>query len=240
MFKKKEKKPYIKRKDFLEPFEKTDKIKGSVLFILYVFIIVFSGSLLERTGIELLQNNMTFFGYLILFSAALIMFGKTYFRSFNNIKEKDVLNIFIILSITLVLMVAAAIFLSMGLGIENSNQESIENDTANDGTVKILMTTAAVLFAPFAEETVYRFFLFRLIRGKSGWVRRISAHIFVAALFAFSHCWGYVIIEKDFSQLLGVMPLFIVGLGFSIAYDKTKNLALPILMHMALNLIAST
>lgn len=240
MFKKKEKKPYIKREDFLEPFEKTDKIKGLSLFLVYACGIVFGGYLLPLTGIPFIRQNLTFFVYLFAFIVAAALFGKMYFRSFRDIKEKDLEDAFIIFGIFILLMIAAAIFLSMGLGIENTNQQNFEEGTAVGGTVKILATIAVVLFAPFVEETSYRFFLFRLVRGESGWVRRIAAHISVAALFAFSHCWDYVIIDKDFTQLLGVMPLFIVGLGFSIAYDKTKNLALPIIMHMALNLIAST
>lgn len=240
MFAKKEKKPYVKRQDFLEPFEKTDKIKGLCLFLVYAFLSVLGGSLLYRTGVPFIQENLTFFVYLIDFTLAAALFGKMYFCSFKDIKEKDLENAFVILGIIFILMVVSAIFLSMCLGIENTNSENIENDTANGGTVKILMTIAAMLFAPFVEETAYRFFLFRLIRGKNGWGRRITAHILVAALFAFSHCWAYVIIDKDFSQLLGVLPLFFMGLGVSIMYDKNKNLALPILIHMSVNLIAST
>lgn len=240
MFAKKEKKPYVKRQDFLEPFEKTDKIKGLCLFLVYAFLSVLGGPLLYRTGVPFIQENLTFCVYLIDFVVAISLFWKMYFRSFKDIKEKDLESAFVIFGIFILLMIAVTIFLSMGLGIENTNQENIENDTANGGTVKILMTIAAILFAPFAEETAYRFFLFRIIRGEGGWIRRIVAHILVAALFAFNHCWDYVIINKDFSQLLGVLPLFIMGLGFSVAYDKNKNFALPIIMHMALNLIAST
>lgn len=239
MFKKKEKKPCIKREDFLEPFEKTDKIKGLCLFLVYAFGSVFGGSLLIRTGVPLIQENMTFFVYLFDLIVAAALFWKMYFRSFRDIKEKDLEDAIGLFGIFIALMVAAAIFLSMGLGIENTNNEAIENDIASGGIVKTLIIIPAVFFAPFVEETAYRFFLFRLIRGKSGWVQRIAAHILVATLFAFSHCWDYVIIDKDFTQLLGVLPLFIIGLGFSVAYDKTKNLALPIIMHIALNLISS-
>lgn len=236
---KSDKKPYIKRENFLEPFEKADKIKGLCLFLVYAFGSVFGGSLLIRTGVPLIMENMTFFVYLFDFIAAAALFWKMYFRSFRDIKEKDLEDAIGIFGIFVALMVAAAIFLSMGLGIEDTNSEAIENDIASGGIVKTLIIIPAVFFAPFVEETAYRFFLFRLIRGESGWVRRIVAHIFVSAMFAFSHCWDYVLIGKDFSQLLGVLPLFIIGLGFSIAYDKTKNLALPIIMHMALNSIAS-
>lgn len=240
LFAKKEKKPYVKRENFLEPFEKTDKIKGLCLFLVYAFLSVLGGSLLYRTGVPFIQENLTFFVYLIDFTVAVVLLWKMYFRSFKDIKEKDIEDAALILAIILVLMVVSAIFLSLGLGIENTNQQNFEEGTAVGGTVKILATIAAVLFAPFVEETAYRFFLFRIIRGKSGWVRRIAAHIIVAALFAFSHCWGYVIIDKDFSQFLGVLPLFFMGLGVSVMYDKNKNLALPILIHMAINLIAST
>ncbi|MCM1328203.1 MAG: CPBP family intramembrane metalloprotease [Ruminococcus sp.] len=237
---KKEKKPYVKRTDFLEPFEKSEKIKGGIAFGVYVILTVFGGSLLIRTGVPLIQENMTFWVYLAEFILVAALFGKMYFRSFRDIKEKDIADVIVILAVSLVVMVAAAIFLSMGLGIESSNQQGIEGDMEKGGIVKILMTVAAVFFAPIVEETSYRFFLFRLIRGNGGWVRRTTAHILVAALFAFSHCWGDVIINKDFSQLLAVMPLFIIGLSFSIMYDKNKNIALSVLMHMTVNFIAST
>lgn len=238
MFKRKEKMPCINREDFLEPFEKPDKIKGLCLFLIYVFGIVFGGYLLPLTGVPFIRQNMTFFVYLFDFIVAAALFWKMYFSSFRDIKTKDLEYAFVIFGIFILLMIVVTIFLSMGLGIENTNDEAIENDIASGGIVKILMIIPAVFFAPFVEETAYRFFLFRLIRGKCGRVRRVAAHILVAELFAFSHCWDYVIIGKDFTQLLGVLPLFIIGLGFSVAYDKTKNLALPIIMHITLNSIA--
>lgn len=88
--------------------------------------------------------------------------------------------------LTLVANVMAGIFLSL-LQINNSNQSELNAMTDHN---VILLTLTSILFAPVVEELVYRYGIYGLF-GK----KRILGCIITTLLFAFSHVWGYVLIE---------------------------------------------
>ncbi len=213
-----------------ESFTRTEKIKGAALFIVYLLLIVFGGSVIERTGIAFLTENMTFVAYLILFVLATAMFFPVLKTSIKSVNEKGFTQLAIIGLLTLVLIVASGIFLHK-MGIANENNDAA-NETAERTGVFMFVSVAA--FAPFAEELIYRFFIFRFIGSKS----LILAHIVTVALFGFSHVWGFVLVDGDITQLAAMLPTFCMSLGCSVLYQKTGTLAFPIILHMAINIIA--
>ncbi len=215
---------------FAESFTRTEKIKGAVLFFVYLFLIVFGGSLIERIGIGFLTENLTFTVYLILFTLAIAMFFPVLITSFKNLSSKGFDRLAVIGLITFVLIIASGIFLDK-LGIANENNEAIDEEAKRTG---VRMFAAAALFAPFAEELIYRFFIFRLIGSKN----LILAHIVTAAVFGFSHVWWFVLVDGDITQLAAMLPTFCMSLGFSVLYQKTGTLAYPIILHMVINIIA--
>ncbi len=217
---------------FAESFTRTEKIKGAVLFFVYLFLIVFGGSLIERTGIGFLTENLTFVAYLILFTLAVAMFFPVLKASFKNVNEKGFTRLAVIGLITLVLIVASGIFLHK-MGISNENNETANETAERTG---VFMFVSAAVFAPFAEELIYRFFIFRLIGSKN----LILAHNVTAAVFGFSHVWGFVLVDGDITQLAAMLPTFCMSLGSSVLYQKTGTLAYPIILHMVINIIAST
>ena len=79
----------------------------------------------------------------------------------------------------------------------------------------------AIALAPFAEEWVFRGVLFRYARGR---LPRWCALLLPAALWAALH------------GLTAFAPLFALGLVLSLAYERTGNLAVPMLAHMLFNL----
>jgi membrane protease YdiL (CAAX protease family) len=103
-------------------------------------------------------------------------------------------------------------------------QDSVKLLLESDGlAMKLLMGVAAVIVAPLVEETVFRGFVY-------GVVKRYSDPIFAAitssALFALAHF-----------HLGSVMPLFVLSLGFTVAYERTGSLLVPMVMHAAFNCI---
>lgn len=215
---------------FVEAFTCKEKINGTILFIIYSFLIVFGGSIIKITNNIFLIDNMTFIVYLILFLLVIIMFWAVLKTSISNINGNGFTCLAIIGFITLAMNVAAGIFLS-AIGVINENNEAVEETIKNTG---IFMILSVIIFAPVAEEIIYRFFIFRLIRNKN----LIFAHLITAIIFGFSHVWGYVIIDKNPVELLSMLPTFFMSLGFSILYEKTKSLAFPIMPHMIINIIA--
>ncbi len=86
---------------------------------------------------------------------------------------------------------------------------------------------SAVLLAPVVEELIYRVFLqsFLLSVIPSTWI----ALILTAAAFAMVH---YSVTP------VYVLPLlFLLGLLMGIAYERTKRLGVPIVMHMVFNAV---
>jgi len=80
---------------------------------------------------------------------------------------------------------------------------------------------SAVVLAPFAEEWVFRGLLFRHARGR---LPRWGALVLPAALWASLH------------GLTAFAPLLALGIVLSLAYERTGNLAVPVLAHALFNL----
>jgi membrane protease YdiL (CAAX protease family) len=91
------------------------------------------------------------------------------------------------------------------------------------------LVASAVLLAPISEEVLFRGFLqsfFLRVLGSS-W----GAILLAAALFALAHV-GAGITE---GQEHAIAPIFILGVAMGIAYERTRNLVVPILMHLGFN-----
>jgi hypothetical protein len=90
------------------------------------------------------------------------------------------------------------------------------------------LTVMAVVFAPIAEELVFRAGLFRFLRGRAP---RLVALALPALIFALLHV--------DYTNLKGlvtVAPLTAFGVVFALAYERTGRIAVPILAHALFNL----
>ncbi|HEY5551217.1 MAG TPA: CPBP family intramembrane glutamic endopeptidase [Opitutaceae bacterium] len=84
------------------------------------------------------------------------------------------------------------------------------------------MLVLAVIVAPVAEELIFRAGLFRTLSGRIG---RWPAIAVSSSLFALLHLsWA------------SFVPLFCLGALFCLAYERTRNLAVPIIAHGLFNL----
>lgn len=105
---------------------------------------------------------------------------------------------------------------------DNSSQESIEILKSSGGIYyKIMLGLGAVVIAPVAEETIFRGFLYGVTKRFSD---RWFAAILTSLLFACVH-----------SHVGSAVPLFTLAMGFSIAYEITGCLLVPIAMHALFN-----
>jgi len=92
----------------------------------------------------------------------------------------------------------------------------------SDPALRISYTVAAVAFAPFAEEYLFRGLLYRALdREWGGWHAVIGA----AAFFAIYH------------QPLSWVPVGLVGVANALIFKKTGRLAPAVLLHMVYNAI---
>jgi membrane protease YdiL (CAAX protease family) len=107
------------------------------------------------------------------------------------------------------------------LGVDG-DQETVKllKTSKNIGALG-LMSFAAVVVAPFCEETVFRGFLYPVAKRFAGpWV----AAVFSGLVFAAAH-----------DNVPALLPLFVLGAGLSVAYELTGSLWAPIFIHFCFN-----
>ncbi len=92
---------------------------------------------------------------------------------------------------------------------------------ADSMAMQILLGISAVIVAPLVEETVFRGFIYGVLkRYTDGWFAAVCSALFFSVVHM--HVGSFV-------------PLFILALGFCAAYEMTGCLLVPILMHALFN-----
>lgn len=99
---------------------------------------------------------------------------------------------------------------------------AVEEQSANAPNLRIAMFIIAVVFAPFAEEYLFRGLLFRALdREWGGWRALLGS----AAFFAIYH------------PPLSWLPVALLGLANAFIFKKTGRLAPAVILHMVYNAI---
>lgn len=91
---------------------------------------------------------------------------------------------------------------------------------------RILIILLAVSLAPLAEEFIFRFFFYGVVRRYFG---RVIGVLVSALLFAAVH-----------AHLPSFAPLFVLGSCFAIAYEWSGSILVPMTMHALFNAITLT
>lgn len=91
---------------------------------------------------------------------------------------------------------------------------------------KAMMGVHAVIVAPLVEETVFRGFIYGVLkRYTDGWFAALCSSL----LFAIVHM-----------HLGSLVPLFVLALGLCAAYERTGSLLVPMWMHALFNGVSTT
>jgi hypothetical protein len=93
---------------------------------------------------------------------------------------------------------------------------------ADDPALLVWMVVLAAIIAPVTEELIFRAGLFRYLRTR---IPRAYALVLPALLFALLH-----------GNLAAFAPLCALGVLFAVAYERTGNLAVPMIAHALFNL----
>ena len=124
----------------------------------------------------------------------------------------------------IVFLVAAAwnfVLERLGFPIERQDMLGIFS-RAESPLLVALMVFLVVIVAPVVEELVFRAGLFRFLRLR---VPRGVALVLPAVVFGSLH-----------GNLVAVVPLATLGIIFSLAYERTGRIAVPIIAHALFNL----
>ena len=109
------------------------------------------------------------------------------------------------------------------LGYPTGEQEMIDVfRNIDDPVLLILMVFLAAVVAPVTEELIFRAGLFRYLRTRiPHWI----ALTIPALIFAVLH-----------GNLVAFLPLVALGILFSVAYEQTGRIAVPMIAHALFNL----
>jgi membrane protease YdiL (CAAX protease family) len=114
-------------------------------------------------------------------------------------------------------------FILESFGLSTDKQELVDLFASTDSVpILIGMTVLAAIVAPLVEEIIFRAGFFRFMRTRTP---RWMAYVLPAAVFASLH-----------GNLFAFMPLFVLGLIFAYAYERTGNIRVPIIAHSLFNL----
>jgi membrane protease YdiL (CAAX protease family) len=91
---------------------------------------------------------------------------------------------------------------------------------------RILIIVLAVSLAPLAEEFIFRFFIYGVMKRYLG---RVVAVVASALLFAAVH-----------AHLPSFAPLFVLGTCFAVAYEWSGSILVPMTMHALFNAVTLT
>ncbi len=104
-----------------------------------------------------------------------------------------------------------------------SEQEMVDLfRNADDPALLGFMIFLAAVIAPVTEELIFRAGIFRYLRTR---MPRALAFVLPSLLFAFLH-----------GNVTALVPLFALGVFFAYAYDRTGNIAVPMIAHALFNL----
>jgi hypothetical protein len=106
---------------------------------------------------------------------------------------------------------------------EGSSKQNIVELFNGSRTInqRVMIIILAVGIAPIAEEFVFRFFLYGVLRRYIG---RFGGMIFTSLLFAVVH-----------AHLPSLAPLFVLAVCFTIAYDWSGSILVSMTMHSLFN-----
>jgi membrane protease YdiL (CAAX protease family) len=108
-------------------------------------------------------------------------------------------------------------------GFPTGEQEMVDMfRNADDPALLLFMIILAAVIAPVTEELIFRAGLFRYLRTR---VSHGFALVIPALIFAFLH-----------GNLVAVVPLFVLGVFFAVAYERTGRIAVPMIAHSLFNL----
>ena len=111
---------------------------------------------------------------------------------------------------------------------------------ANDAAIAAMLRSeplfaiAVTLIAPISEELLYRGLLFRGFWERS----QAGAYIVSMALFAAAHVVGYIGLLSPLHLILSFVQYLPAGYCLAFAYRRSGTILCPMLIHIAVNIMA--
>lgn len=209
--------------------------------VILIFLGVFPDVIEDETRLNNILVGLNLLWYVGLLIALVIiariyLFVNqwAYFKS--NPRRSFSLIVVGLVGVFLVSILVNLIFAWLGIELDPQNQEALEAlMQAGPWAVAGLVVFAGFL-APITEEIVFRKGVYGMVHHKYG---NVAAIIINSFFFGLVHVLGDIV--TDFSSIINIVPYFALGLFISyIYYRSAKIIYVPIIIHMAYNLILLT
>ena len=225
---------------------KRQKVSYAALVVLYLLMVEILLGLPVTSRLLLLIADYDFWAryvdvifYAVFSVAFLIVCRKQlliWIKDFSANKKACIRDLFLAFTATILLLIITSMILKeLQIG-ESPNEEAVNEALHSGGLPEFL---SVVIFGPFAEEMVFRGFLYDRLRSRFGPHRPVVTTILVVAIafvFMLYHC-----APEDFADariLISYLPVFAEGLTMTALYARYRNLIPPFFLHMCINLIA--
>jgi len=202
-----------------------------ITFLLLLSVVAwFSARSLEITNSVLLENLLFTVAIVLLISAFLAFrgFDLGALTGISRISFLRALSTGIVLLLAAYPLILLAETITQGLFRIGPDRQSIVElfDASRTIGQRVMIIVFAVAIAPVAEEFLFRFFLYGVLRRYFGHVFGIIVN---ALLFAAIH-----------NHLPSFVPLFVLGMCFTIAYEWSGSILVSMTMHSLFNSLSLT
>lgn len=209
---------------------KKKEISSYVYFAVYASIFWVSGKLLHGHGMGMLYLRLS--AYTILGIVGVVIFGEYYKEAFTQWKEKTIKCMLWIVGASVVHVILENIFY-VPLYMYNPDYESLNQNNVSSLKGVIPMWLAILILAilgPMVEEHIYRVLM---IRKQEGRLPAVVSILLSSVCFMMLHVHSLTI-----EEILANLPILATGLVYGFVVYKTKNITLPMVMHILMNLPA--
>ena len=229
-----------KKSSFLSP-NPLALILGYVYWIIYQFFLGYLLSwLLPKMGVDLstTQGYSTLqFSYMVVnLIAVLLIFRRFLVASIKDLSGK-IRRIFLsaLLGFGIYFVMSwqiTFVYFFFDLEPQNLNQEAVDLLLEETPWQMLLCT---VIFAPIVEELLFRGLFFAPLFRKVP----VLAYVVSSLLFAAVHVVGAIGVLDATSIILCLIQYLPAGIALGVVYHRTGNIFGPMLLHFAINLLAS-
>jgi len=103
----------------------------------------------------------------------------------------------------------------------------------HSGAASVILIAGAILFAPIAEELLFRGFILNVLKKRG--LKNQLAIVLQAIFFVLLHNFTY---ENTLTSTIGIFQGFVDAVLYACARQNTRSLYTPMAMHMSGNAIA--
>lgn len=210
---------------------------GLALMVLHIIVLPLGLSAVDAAfsfGMDTTTLNVVY--YALSFALSLVLLGRFLKREFYALTENLSGTIFGVLIGYLLLTALSNLVYYLLLAVLNGESINPNDEAVIDAvqTSSGAMIAVAVLLGPVVEETIFRGVLFGSLRSKS----RVAAYLVSWLIFSVYHLWQYAVADPDPRLLIMLLDYLPASLALGWAYERSRNLWCPIVVHALINLIS--